>query len=98
MAFLNVGQEHGNEGDVELRDTFQKIFLTALLLTGSAANAEGAILEGFSTLCKGELRGGDALLGATLKAAVAPDATIRRETSETVRAGLKRPQFTRFCS
>jgi len=40
MAFLNVGQEHGNEPDAETLEAFQEMFIAALLLTGSAARAE----------------------------------------------------------
>jgi hypothetical protein len=37
MAFLNVVQDHGNEPDAETSEAFQKMFIAALLLTGSAA-------------------------------------------------------------
>ncbi len=80
MAFLTVGQEGINKTDAE-NDTFQKIFLTALLLTGSAAKAECAIEEGINTLGAWEVSCTD-LLNATLRAAVAPRRKIRRETSE----------------
>jgi hypothetical protein len=76
MAFLNVVQDHGNEPDAETSEAFQKMFIAALLLTGSAAGAECSILEGIKTLDQGEVSGAAALQG-TLKAAVVPQ--IRRE-------------------
>jgi hypothetical protein len=78
MAFLNVGQEHGNEPDAETHDAFQKMFIAALLLTGSAASAECSLLEGIRTLGQGEVSGA-AVLHATLKAALVPRIAMRRE-------------------
>ena len=79
MAILNVDQEQANEPYAEVRDALQNVFMAALLLTGSAASAEFAILEGIRTLnaCEGSR---DALLLATLRAAVRPTAATSRDT------------------
>src|SRR5271169_1824170 len=69
MAILN-GQLHGNEPVAMDREAFQRIFVTALLLTGSAAKAECSALEGIGTADQGD-ESGDALLYATLRAAIA---------------------------
>jgi hypothetical protein len=82
MAFFNVGQEHGNEPDAETRQAFQKMFIAALLVTGSAARAECSILEGIRTVGRDEVSG-DAVSHATLRAALVPQVAIRRERSET---------------
>jgi hypothetical protein len=78
MAFLNVVQDHGNEPDAETGEAFQKMFIAALLLTGSAAGAECSILEGIKTLDQGEVSGA-ALLYASVRAAVLPQMAMCRE-------------------
>jgi hypothetical protein len=79
MAFAKVDQEYGNEPDAGTRDAFQKLFIAALLLTGSAAKAELSILEGIRT--SGGKTSSNALLHATLNAAISPRETIHREIS-----------------
>jgi hypothetical protein len=81
MAFLNVGQEHGNEPDAGTLEAFQKVFIAALLLTGSAARAECSMLEGIRTVGKDEVSG-EAVLHATLRAAIVLQGSRGEERSE----------------
>jgi hypothetical protein len=49
-GFLSLAQEHGNASVTEVRDMLQKTFLALLLITGSGATAESAMLEGIGAL------------------------------------------------
>lgn len=71
--------KYESERDAGARAAFQKLFIAALLLTGSAAKAELSILEGIETF-DGKASS-NARLRATLNAAIAPRETIHREIS-----------------
>jgi hypothetical protein len=50
-------------------------FITALLLTRSAAQAECSVLEGIASICQGDVSD-DAILTATLRAAIAAPVVV----------------------
>lgn len=78
MTFLNVGQQHGNGLNEETSEAVQRVFFAALLLTGSAARAERAIREGIAEMGMDKVSG-EAVLHATVRAAIAPRVSRRRE-------------------
>lgn len=80
MTILN-GQLHGNEPDAMDSAAFQRIFVTALLLTRSA-KAECSVLEGLTAASQGDESGG-ALLHATLRAAIAAPVGVALHRPET---------------
>ncbi len=82
MAFHTMDQEQGSVPEAHKSALVPKMFISALLLSGSEAGAERSILEAISTMGSGEVSG-DALLAATLRTAVAPQEAIPRETSQT---------------
>jgi hypothetical protein len=83
MTFLNDGQLYGNEHFVYTNTggALERIFVTALLLTGSAAKAESSILEGIEALPDG-VASENAILRATLNAALASQSPVRLEGLE----------------
>ena len=82
MGVLTMHQEQDGVLNAPALSVLQKLFTSALLVAGSEAGAERSILQAIYTMSSGEISS-DALFTATLMAAVAPQAGIRGETSES---------------
>jgi hypothetical protein len=83
MAVLNDGQQRDELSvDINAFRALERVFVAAVLLTGSVAKGESSILEGIATLPDGEASE-TAVLYAALNAAIASPFLIGRQSLDT---------------